>query len=109
MMKGPRSFVSMLLLVISLAAVPYGYPVKPQIAFAGGMPRVMDPRAGDPTQPDDGPIPADSGIQEPGDDLATSAPNRFSRPVARPRATQSLATALSSWLVVWLAARRGPK
>ena len=54
MMKRPRSFISTLIVLLSLAFVPLGLTANTHDANAGGMPRVMDPRAGDPTEPSDG-------------------------------------------------------
>ena len=58
MMKRPRSFISTLVVALLVmcafsAAVPYP-------AHAGALPRVLDPRAGDPTQPGDGFLPDNS-------------------------------------------------
>ena len=60
MMKRPRSFISTLIVFLSLMAAPVGLTMNSHDATAGGMPRVMDPRAGDPTEPSDGLIPDDS-------------------------------------------------
>src|SRR6187399_1713744 len=54
MMKRPRSFISTLLIVICLASVGSTLDATRHVAMAGGIPRVMDPRAGDPTEPSDG-------------------------------------------------------
>src|SRR5690348_11486030 len=64
MMKRPRSFISTLLFVLALVATAAPGSYTP-VAHAGGLPRVMDPRAGDPTEPDDGPLPNDSQTQVP--------------------------------------------
>jgi hypothetical protein len=66
MMKRPRSFISTLIVLLSLAFVPLGLTVNAHDANAGGMPRVMDPRAGDPTQPGDGFLPPDDSTLDPG-------------------------------------------
>lgn len=67
MMKRPRSFISTLIVFLSLMAVPVGLTMNSHDASAGGMPRVMDPRAGDPTQPGDGFLPSDNTTTDPGD------------------------------------------
>ena len=67
MMKRPRSFISTLIVFLSLATVSLGLTVKAYDVHAGGLPRVMDPRAGDPTQPGDGYVPSDDGTFESGD------------------------------------------
>ena len=54
MMKRPRSFISTLLIFLSLATVTLGLTVKTHDANAGAFPRLMDPRAGDPDEPDPG-------------------------------------------------------
>jgi len=53
MMKRPRSFISTLLIVIFLASVGSTFDATRHVALAGGIPRVLDPRAGDPTEPSD--------------------------------------------------------
>ena len=67
MMKRSRSFVSILIVLLSMASVPVGLTVKPQEVHAGGVPRVMDPRAGDPTEPSDGLLPDRSTVPDPSD------------------------------------------
>lgn len=62
MMKRPRSFISTLIVLLSLAFVPLGLTATTHDANAGGMPRVMDPRAGDPTEPSDGLTPDNPSI-----------------------------------------------
>lgn len=72
MMKRPRSFISTLIVFLSLMAVPVGLTMISHDAIAGGLPRVMDPRAGDPTEPSDGFLP-DESTYEPGEpDLETA-------------------------------------
>jgi len=68
MMKRPRSFISTLMIILALTA-SIGISARIPLADAGGLPRVMDPRAGDPTQPDDSPLPGDSRsvMPEPGE------------------------------------------
>ena len=66
MMKRPRSFISTLIVFLSLMAVPVGLTMNSHDATAGGMPRVMDPRAGDPTEPSDGILPDNTTI-DPGE------------------------------------------
>jgi hypothetical protein len=108
MMKRPRSFISTLIVLLSLATVPLGLTVNAHDAHAGGLPRVMDPRAGDPTQPDDSQIPSDSSIEGGGDDLTVVTPQRFYRPTANLYLSQGLGTTVSMWFISWLAARGGP-
>ena len=54
MMKRPRSFIPTLLIFYCLATVSFGLTTHARRAEAGAMPRVMDPRAGDPNEPDPG-------------------------------------------------------
>ena len=51
MMKRPRSFISTLLIFLSLATVTLGLTVKTHDAQAGPTTRLMDPRAGEPDEP----------------------------------------------------------
>ena len=51
MMKRPRSFISTLLILLSLATVTLGLTVQARDVHAGALPRLMDPRAGDPDEP----------------------------------------------------------
>jgi hypothetical protein len=67
MMKRPRSFISTLIVFLTLATVQLGLTVKAHDAHASALPRVMDPRAGDPTQPGDGYVPPDGGTFYSGD------------------------------------------
>jgi len=67
MMKRPRSFISTLFIFFCLATVSLGLTTYSRPAQASSLPRLMDPRAGDPTEPSDGPIDAGNGIVAPGD------------------------------------------
>ena len=51
MMKRPRSFIPTLLILLSLATVTLGLTVQARDVHAGALPRLMDPRAGDPDEP----------------------------------------------------------
>jgi len=51
MMKRPRSFISTLLIFFCLATVSLGLTTYSRRAEAGAMPRLMDPRAGEPDEP----------------------------------------------------------
>ena len=51
MMKRPRSFISTLLILLGLATVTIGLTVHVRPARAESMPRLLDPRAGDPDEP----------------------------------------------------------
>jgi hypothetical protein len=51
MMKRPRSFISTLIVLLSLATVTLGLTVNAHDTYAGGIPRVNDQRDGDPTEP----------------------------------------------------------
>jgi hypothetical protein len=94
MMKRPRSFISTLLIFLGLATVTLGLTVKTHDAFAGPTTRLMDPRAGDPTEPDDAPLPGSAMAPDPGGD-ALMAPNYISR-APRTYVAPSLQTALSN-------------
>ena len=65
MMKRPRSFISTLVVLLGLLAGTSLLVSMPVDSHAAGLPRVMDPRAGDPTEPDDFPVPGDSGSLAP--------------------------------------------
>jgi hypothetical protein len=54
MMKRPRSFISTLFIFFCLATVTLGLTTYVRRAEAGAMPRLMDPRAGDPDEPSPG-------------------------------------------------------
>jgi len=54
MMKRPRSFISTLVVVLCLASVGTAFDATRHVAVAVATPRVMAPRAGDPTEPSDG-------------------------------------------------------
>jgi hypothetical protein len=56
MMKRPRSFILTTHFILFLVVA--GLTASRIDSFAGGLPRQMDPRAGDPTEPDDSPLPA---------------------------------------------------
>ena len=52
MMKRPRSFISAMLLLGTLLVPVVALNTHASIVAAAGLPRVMDPRAGDPDEPD---------------------------------------------------------
>jgi hypothetical protein len=51
MMKRPRSFISTLLIFVCLATVSLGLTTYSRPAQASSLPRLMDPRAGEPDEP----------------------------------------------------------
>ena len=51
MMKRPRSFISTLFIFFCLATVSLGLTTYSRPAQASSLPRLMDPRAGDPDEP----------------------------------------------------------
>jgi hypothetical protein len=70
MMKRPRSFISTLFLFLVLLAAPCAVTNTADVAHAAGLPRIMDPRAGDPDEPDDGFGPSDTSIPSPSEEYA---------------------------------------
>jgi hypothetical protein len=96
MMKRPRSFISTLIVLLSLAFVPLGLTVNAHDANAGGMPRVMDPRAGDPTEPDDGPLPDNSGSGGESD-YTTRTPNKYWFPTSSSNGINSQGVFMILW------------
>ena len=76
MMKRPRSFIPTLLIFYCLATVSFGLTTHARRAEAGAMPRVMDPRAGDPSEPSDGLADSGNSSTSPGesDPVAVQTP-----------------------------------
>lgn len=70
MMKRPRSLIATLLVLLCLGAPLAGISATPTESLAGPAgSRLMNPRAGDPDQPDDGAayMPGGSGSYSPSD------------------------------------------
>ena len=76
MMKRPRSFISTLLIFFCLATVSLGLTTYAARADASATPRLIDPRAGDPSEPSDGLADSGNSATTPGesDPIALKAP-----------------------------------
>lgn len=74
MMKRPRSFILTTFFILALVALFSVLSANPRDSIAGGLPRQMDPRAGDPTEPDDSPIPDSSSPPEQSEYLPRRTP-----------------------------------
>jgi len=84
MMKRPRSFIATLLALLCLALAPVaGLVIPATAAHAALTTRLMNPRAGDPNEPDDGANPLDSG----GGAYSPNDPSAFVEPAPEIRAT----------------------
>ena len=97
MMKRPRSFISTLVVILAFALTAgIGISARIPQADAGGLPRVMDPRAGDPTQPDDSPLPGDSRSEMPEPDAL-----RLQRPTYQLQGTTTPPQRQDHALTIW--------
>jgi hypothetical protein len=105
MMKRPRSFISTLTVILSLLFA--GWLCTPLEVEAGALPRVLDPRAGDPTEPDDSPHPDNSGLPADQSEYIPSVVRPYSSNYAAPSDVLWLKL-LSNWwisLAAWTGRR----
>ena len=88
MMKRPRSFISSVLIILSLASATLVLTTQARDAHASSMPRLMDPRAGDPDEPS-------PSVNSPNQESKESLPTEFTSPLLRrPFVFSSLSTCL---------------
>ena len=96
MMKRPRSFISTLLIVFCLATVTAGLTVCARRVEASSLPRLMDPRAGEPDEPS-------SPMQLPDEGITPSEARRtyYTQPACVLRVDDSHAASPLDRLLAW--------